>query len=319
MNASAIPTPKASTPARPALVLGPVLFNWTPDRLDDFFARIADEADIDRVHLGEVVCSKREPFFADHLPETIERLHRAGKTVVVDALALATLKRERASIADLVALDGVEIEINDMTPLGLMPPGRRFAVSSLVNVYDEGTLGWLAARGAWSVALPYELPLDAVGRLAAEGRRLGIETQVHAFGRVPLAISGRCYHARIHGLTKDGCQFVCGRDTDGLEVDTLDGDGFLAINGVQTLTHACVALLEETETLIDLGIGAFRLSPQDCDMIAVARLFRARLDGAIDATEARARLGEVGLSLPLSGPMMSGSWPATAHSASAPR
>lgn len=301
----------------PTLVLGPVLFNWSADRLADFFARIAEEADVDRVHVGEVVCSKREPFFADRLPESIERLQRAGKTVVVDALALPTLKRERQSVGDVVGLDGVEIEINDMTPLGLMPSGRRFAVSPLVNVYDEGTLGVLAKRGAWSVGLPYELPLPSISRLAAEGARLGVEIQVHAFGRLPLAISGRCYHARVHGLAKDSCQFVCGEDPDGLEVDTLDGEGFLAINGVQTMSRDCVVALDEIETLREVGVTSFRLSPQACDMVAVAAIFRSRIAGAISAEEARARLAEVGLEIPLGIPMMSGSWPATAGSLSA--
>lgn len=300
-----------------ALVLGPVLFNWSPEKLADFFARIAEEADVDRVHVGEVVCSKRAPFFADRLPEAIDRLRRAGKTVVVDALALPTLKRERQMVGDVVGLEDVEIEINDMTPLAHLPAGRRFAVSPLVNVYDEGTLGVLARRGAWSVALPYELPMSSIEILAAEGARLGVEIQIHAFGRLPLAVSGRCYHARIHGLAKDSCQFVCGQDPDGLEVDTLDGEGFLAINGVQTLSRDCVAALDECERLTAAGVSAFRLSPQDCDMVAVARIYRDRLGGRIDAEEARARLGETGLRPPLGAPMMSRSWPATATSARA--
>ncbi len=293
----------------PALVMGPVLFNWSVDQWADFHARIADEADVDRVHVGEVVCSKREPFYADRLPEVIERLQRGGKTVVVDTLALVTLKRERQSVADLLGLEGVEIEINDFTPLARMAPGRRFAVSPLVNVYDEGTLGGLAARGAWSVCLPPELPIASVEILAREGRRIGVETQVFAFGRLPLAISGRCYHARIHGLAKDSCQFVCNKDPDGLEVDTLDGEAFLAINGVQTMSQSCVAVLDETERLLAAGVGAFRLSPQTCDMVAVTEVFRARLAGTMDAAEARARLTATGLTVPLAGPMMTGAWP----------
>lgn len=297
------------TTTTPALVLGPLLFNWSVEKWVDFHARIADEADVDRVHVGEVVCSKRQPFYADRLPEVIERLQRGGKTVVVDTLALVTLKRERQSVEGLAELDGVELEINDFTPLASLAPGRRFAVSPLVNVYDEVTLGWLAARGAWSVCLPLELPIASVEMMAAEGRRLGVETQVWAFGRLPLAISGRCYHARIHGLAKDSCQFVCNQDSDGLEVDTLDGEAFLAINGVQTLSQGCTSLLDETERLIAAGVGAFRLSPQDCDMVAVAKVFRDRLAGTVDPSEARARLGETGLKVPLASPMMTGSWP----------
>jgi collagenase-like PrtC family protease len=44
------------------LTLGPLLFNWPAERWRDFYARIADEAPVDRVVLGEVVCSKRQPF-----------------------------------------------------------------------------------------------------------------------------------------------------------------------------------------------------------------------------------------------------------------
>ena len=296
----------------PTLVMGPLLYNWSPETYVDFYARVADEIDVDRVHVGEVVCSKREPFYADHLPGVIERLTRAGKTVVVDTLALVTLKRERQLVADVTGLDGVEIEINDVTPLATLAPGRRFAVSPLVNVYDEGTYGWLAERGAWSICLPFELPIASIEALAAEGTRRGVETQVFAFGRLPLAISGRCYHARIHGLAKDSCQFVCNKDPDGLEVDTLDGEGFLAINGVQTLSDTAVAVLDETERLVAAGVSAFRLSPHACDMGAVATIFRERLAGRIDADEARVRFGGVGLGPRLGRPMMTGVWPATA-------
>jgi collagenase-like PrtC family protease len=297
---------------RPTLVVGPQLFNRSVEDWVDFHARLADEADVDRVHLGEVVCSKRQSFYADAIPEAIERLTRAGKTVVLDTLALVTLKWERRMVADVAAMDGVEIEINDFTPLATLPAGRRFAVSPLVNVYDEGTLSWLAGRGAFSVCLPPELPLGSIEVLAKAGAGLGIETQVFAFGRLPLAISSRCYHARIHGLAKDDCRFVCMEDPDGLDVDTLDGEKFLAINGVQTVSQGCVAVLDEAETLIAAGVGAFRLSPQDCDMVAVAAAFRARLDGRIDGSEARAQILSAGLKPTLQAPMMSRSWPATA-------
>lgn len=65
---------KSSKMTKTGLTLGPVLFNWSPDRLRDFYARIADEAEVDRVHLGEVVCGKRQPFTDGLWPELIERL-----------------------------------------------------------------------------------------------------------------------------------------------------------------------------------------------------------------------------------------------------
>jgi len=84
--------------ARLALTLGPVLFNWPTDRWRDFYARIADEAPVDRVCVGEVVCSKRTPFRDDAIGDVIERLARAGKEVVHATLALPTTAREMRSI-----------------------------------------------------------------------------------------------------------------------------------------------------------------------------------------------------------------------------
>nr|MDA8251874.1 U32 family peptidase [Rhodospirillales bacterium] len=70
------------------LTLGPLLFHWPRARRRDFYFRIADEAPVDCVHLGEVVCSKREPFAAPDIPEIAGRLQAAGKQVVLSTLAL---------------------------------------------------------------------------------------------------------------------------------------------------------------------------------------------------------------------------------------
>ena len=56
------------------LTLGPVLFNWPTPMWVDFYARIADEAPVDRVVIGEVVCSKRSPFRTNAVVDVIERL-----------------------------------------------------------------------------------------------------------------------------------------------------------------------------------------------------------------------------------------------------
>lgn len=269
-----------------SLTLGPLQFNWTADRWSDFYARIADEAPVDRVHLGEVVCSKRLPFYIDRVPHAIERLQRAGKRVTLSSLALVTLKRERDMCADLAASGDLDIEVNDLTMLAYLPAGRSFAVGPLVNVYNEGSLAFLASRGATRVCLPPELPLASVFELARFAAAHDVTAEIWAFGRVPLAISGRCYHARVHGLAKDNCQFVCGEDLDGLGVTTLDHENFLAINGVQTLSFTYGNLLGDLNRLLSEGITSFRLSPHGCDMVAVAGIFRRVLDRQWDTEEA---------------------------------
>ena len=59
---------------RSRLTLGPLLFHWSGQKRRDFYFRIADEAPVDTVYLGEVVCSKRESVFALFRAEVIERL-----------------------------------------------------------------------------------------------------------------------------------------------------------------------------------------------------------------------------------------------------
>lgn len=271
------------------LTLGPLLYNWTPDQWSDFYARIADEADIDRVIVGEVVCSKRMPFYQDRIPEAVERLQSGGKEVVLASLGLVTLKRERKTMAELAA-SGLPIEVNDLTMLHYLEPGSRFVAGPLINVYNEGTLGFLATRGAMSVCLPPELGLDSVTALAGAAPGLGTEVEIWAFGRLPLAISGRCYHARLAGLAKDSCQFVCDADPDGLVVATLEGQPFLAINGVQTVSERWANLAGDLAPIAEAGVASLRLSPHSVDMIEVARLFRAAADCRIGSDEAIAGL-----------------------------
>lgn len=270
------------------LVMGPVLFNWTPEEWRDFHFRIADEADVDEVCVGEVVCSKRAPFFTPYLAEVIERLRAADKQVILSTLALIMNKREMESVRDAAAIDAPDIlvEANDVSATALLS-GRPHTVGPYVNVYNEGTLAYLAANGARSVCLPVELGMDALTVLAKDSPA---QLEVLVFGRMPLAISARCYHARVHGLHKDGCQYVCAEDPDGMEVKTLDGEPFLAVNGVQTLSHAYADLSASVPGLLDLGIRRLRLSPHaNVDMVAVAEAFRGVAEGTLDAGEAQAR------------------------------
>src|SRR5690606_11908153 len=82
-------------------------------------------------------------------------------------------------------------------------------------------------------------------------------------------------------------QFTCEQDPAGLAVDTLDDQTFLAINGVQTLSAQVHAVLADPAELAALGIGRLRLSPHGCDMVEVARTYRAFVDGRRDAQDAR--------------------------------
>lgn len=285
------------------LTLGPLLFNWSADRYRDFYYRIADEAPVDRVCIGEVICSKRQPFLQECIVSVAERLERGGKQVVLSSLALPTLEREIRHDWELAG-SGRIIEVNDASLIAALK-GRTFHVGPFLNVYNEATVEYLARRGARLVALPPELPTSSI--LGIAGARGDVEIEVWAFGRIPLAISARCYHARAHKLSKDSCQFVCGNDLDGLAVETLDDRGFLAINGVQTLSYTYANLIREVADLAGNGVGSFRLSPHTCDMVAVAQTFSSVLRGNLDCDEAMVRLEELRIGAPFSNGFLRGS------------
>lgn len=275
---------------RAQLTLGPVLFNWEAGRWRDFYFRVADEAPVDAVYLGEVVCSKRAPFFEPHYEEVAARLAAAGKTVVFSTLAEVMIAHDRKMVESLCTAEDSLVEANDGSALYHLK-GRPHHVGPFMNVYNEAAVAVLARDGARNFCLPPELPASSVRALCEQVRGLGVTIEVQVFGRVSLALSARCYHARAHGRTKDSCQFVCEEDPDGLELRTLDGEPFLTVNGIQTLSRAYLNLIRELDDLHEMGVSRFRLSPHSCDMVEVAAVFRAVLDGVLSADEGAARLG----------------------------
>ena len=242
------------------LTIGPIAFFWTADQVRDFYQRLA-AGPAARVVIGEWVCSKRLPFWQQEIPGAVEALVAAGKEVALSSLTLITLKRERKQTAALFET-GLQVEIADLGALQHLPEGAPFQVGPTVNVYNEGTLEWLARKGATRICLPPELPLASVAVLARAGREAGVAIEVWGHGRAPLAISGRCYHARLHDRIKDACLFVCGEDPDGREVQTLDGAAFLTVNGVQTMGHAHIIATNQIDALREAGVTSLRLSPQ---------------------------------------------------------
>jgi collagenase-like PrtC family protease len=280
------------------LTLGPVLFNWAPERWRDFYFRIADEAPVTAVYLGEVICFKRAPLFDDDREAVTARLKATGKTVVRSTLAEVMSKQERKMI-DEVCADAGLVEANDGSAL-LRLRGRPHHAGPFLNVYNERTLAVLAAGGVCNVCLPPEMPATAIRALAAAAAELGVMTEVQVFGRIGLALSARCYHARAHGRSKDTCQFICNVDPDGMPLRTLEDKPFLTVNGIQTMSHDYLNLAAELAQLEDVGVTRFRLSPHSCDMVAVAAIFRDVLDRRIDAKEAAARLDRLKIEAPFS-------------------
>lgn len=271
------------------ITLGPIPFLWNADRWRDFYFQIADEAPVSAVYIGETICSKRSPFTMPLYGDVMERLEKAGKTVIFSTLGEVAVPLDRKLVKSVCAMEDRMVEANDTSALWHVS-GRPHAIGPLMNVYNEETLKALARRGASRVSLPSELPAKAIEALSQTAKDLNIALEVQVFGRTSLALSARCYHARAHGRIKDNCMFVCENDPDGMDLKTLSGDPFLTVNGIQTLSYASLNLAGEMPAMTKMGIAAFRLSPHSRHMIETAHLFRRVADGALAAQEAGAAL-----------------------------
>lgn len=291
--------------ARTELTLGPNLFNWAPEQWRDFYFRIADEAPVAAVYLGETICSKRAPLFDEHYEAVAERLRSAGKTIVHSTLGETASQVDRRLVGEVCHRVSDLVEANDSSAAYYLR-GRPHCIGPLMNVYNDETLRFLAAKGARNICLPAELPFASVGVLCTAAAAEGVAIELQVFGRQSLALSARCYHARAHGRTKDTCRFVCEKDADGLPLTTLDGKPFLVINGIQTLSYEYVNLAQEVPALKAAGVSRFRLSPHSCDMVMIASTFRDLLDEKIAPSEALARLEALELGAPFSNGFLHG-------------
>ena len=281
------------------LAIGPLLFNWAPDRVETFYARIADEAPVGTVYLGEVICGKRQPLLQDVLARSAERLETAGKTVIWSTLALPSTPRERRLAAELAADPDHLIEAGDMSAVWSRAPAP-FVAGPLLNVYNAPAAVELVRMGCVRLCANVELPLTSVAEIAQACP--GLELELFAFGRLPLALSSRCAQARMERLHRDACRYVCDQHPDGMDVTTIEGQDFLAVNGLQTLSHGCQLVDVEIPRLKEVGVSVLRLSPHSLDMVAVCTLFREFTSGRLTSRELAQGIESLGPP----GPLVSG-------------
>ena len=123
-----------------------------------------------------------------------------------------------------------------------------------------------------------------------EDRPAGLETEVFAFGRMPLAFSARCFTARNRNLPKDDCRFSCISHPDGLLLRTREAAPFLVLNGTQTQSALVYNLVAELDDMRALGVDVVRISPQSGGTGEVLAAFDQARRGALAAAAARRRI-----------------------------
>ena len=188
------------------LSIGPIQYFWDRRRVLDFYQQAADSS-AEIIYLGEVICSKRREVKSEDWLAIGNELKQSGKEVILSSLTLLAAASEMGSLRKLCRNESFTVEANNVPACVLLSSaGITSATGPSFNIYNGRSLRLLASKGLKRWVLPVELGLETLKDLQAL-RPAGLETEVFALGRLPLAYSARCYTARSHNLPKADCQF----------------------------------------------------------------------------------------------------------------
>lgn len=271
------------------LSLGAPQYYWSRQTYFDFYQAVA-ASPVDIVYLGETVCSRRKELRLQDWLDIADLIRAAGKEAVLSTQVLLESGVEVSTMHKVTANTDWPVEANDMGAVQRMVAAKRPFIGGLhLNIYNQPALQWLASLGATRWLAPLEMKHQDLAALIQHCPQ-GLQTEVFAYGRMPLAFSARCFTARQRNLPKDDCQFSCLDHPDGLMLRTRESEEFLVLNGIQTQSARVHNLIDELPRMQRMGVTVARISPQAQHTGEIVALFDAVRKGSLDPREARARL-----------------------------
>ena len=270
------------------LALGPIQTYWPRDTVLAFYQAVA-ESPVDIVYLGETVCSRRHELRLKDWQDIASVLREAGKEAILSTQVLIESGADVTVLHKIADNGAFMVEANDMGAVHCLEGKVPFVGGPHLNLYNLPTLQLMADLGMQRWVMPMEMPRTDLA-VIQQARPAGLQTEVFAYGRMPLAFSARCFTARYRNLPKDDCQFSCIDYPDGLLMRTRENEEFLVLNGIQTQSAHVYNLLPNMPELASLGVDVVRISPQAHHTPRVLALFAAALRGGLDTSQAMAEL-----------------------------
>ena len=282
------------------LALGPALYYWPRAEVLRFYEQIATSA-VDMVYVGEAVCSRRHELRLPDWLALAQELRQAGKEVLLSTQVLVESGPDATTMRRIVGNGDFMVEANDMGAVqALIENGLPFVAGPHLNLYNRPALQWMAGQGARRWVPPLEMKQHDLALLHSS-RPAGLQTEVFALGRMPLAFSARCFTARHLNLRKDECGFRCIDHPDGLLLKTREGEDFLVLNGIQTQSARTYNLIHALPALQQMGVEVVRLSPQSQHMPELIGIWRDAMRGSITPAEAASRMQPLLVAAPCNG------------------
>lgn len=262
--------------------LGPVLWYWPTDTLEDFYQQAA-RSSADIIYLGEAVCSKRRATPYARWMALARELAASGKQVVLSTLALLQSPSELKELQRYVENGEFLIEANDIGTVNMAAERHLpFVAGPTLNVYNADTLQLLVKEGMTRWCMPVEMSRDWLLQLLEQCETRGIrqqfEVEVLGYGHLPLALSARCFTARSENRAKDDCETCCINYPTGRRVNSQEGQQVFVLNGIQTMSGYCYNLGNDLAGMRG-QVDCIRLSPQDVTTLAEIDRFRANEKG----------------------------------------
>lgn len=263
--------------------LGPILYFWEKAKVENFY-REAAESSVDCVYLGETVCAKRRELRLNDYLAIAHQLREAGKEVVLSTMTLLESPADLRELRRYCDKGEFLIEANDMGAVGLLhEQGMPFVAGGALNCYNQHSLRRLIQLGLQRWVLPSELSASWIRTLLTQPEiadvRECFETELFAFGHLPLAWSARCFTARSENKAKDACELCCLKYPEGRQVISQDNQQVFILNGIQTQSGYRYNLVNDLTALHDI-VDIIRLSPQHDDTFDWLEKFKRNQTGA---------------------------------------